>query len=279
MPVYHGTSCSGQASNHASDQGCACDSYQRERVETWWDHGGKCDWEVSEDIWEFGSWALHCWPWSPCTDCHPPTQVPGSRHWNVTTAFHRVSSSPESHHDRDLLLAIPTVSCLDTGSGYEAHPPLAATRVPVQFCLGISVGSFVQVALGPWGGPAFLFSLHLPRLSSDSLLSQPRGQVLRDCLKHPSNTGNLLIISSGHLIYVGKHGLPLAPRHQETVNEADPPQIGITAIWHVMPAGHQAFPTHHVISLWGSTWGRPHVLCVPDEGIRKLKGFAQILKS
>lgn len=33
MLVYHGTSCSGQASNHASDQGCVCDSLFR--VKDW----------------------------------------------------------------------------------------------------------------------------------------------------------------------------------------------------------------------------------------------------
>lgn len=47
------------------------------------------------------------------------TEIP-SKH------FHRVSPSPESHHERELILAIPTVPCLDTGSGYEAHPLLAA---------------------------------------------------------------------------------------------------------------------------------------------------------
>lgn len=124
----------------------------------------------------------------------------------------------------------------------------------------------VQVVLLP--GEAWLpvFSPSSPVLLRLTSVTVKRVSVEK-LFKAHIHYRNLIIISSGHLIHVGKHGLPSAPRHQETVNEADPPHIGITAIWHGTPAGHQAFPTHHVIMLWGSSGGRPHMLCVPDEAI------------
>lgn len=137
----------------------------------------------------FGSLGLpHLW--SPCVVSHLPLQALVSRHWSAIKG-HGVSSSPGSHH-QTYLSSYPPLSL-----GWVQDLELKHTLLWLPHkCLFWSAWEARRGDVSRWflvtqGCLTSLSPLRLSWLLCDSLLSQPRGQVLRGCLKHTSNPGTL----------------------------------------------------------------------------------------